>query len=75
MARAVVSVSAKRQNPEGSTKGIRPRGLTHEELRRNNGKEEMVVEELSGCRRGVRRSVSNRNGGNHMMLDNKNEQK
>ena len=35
---AAVSVSAKRQNPEGKAKGIRPKGLTYEELGRNNGK-------------------------------------
>ena len=72
---AAVSVSAKRQNPEGKAKGIRPKGLTYEELGRKNGSKMMVVEELEDCRREMRRSVSNRNGGSHMMLDNKTEQK
>ena len=58
-----------------SRKGIRPRVLTYEELGRNNGNKKMVVEELEDCRREMRRSVSNRNGGSHMMLDNKTEQK
>ena len=72
---AAVSVSAKLQNPEGKAKGIRPKGLTYEELGRKNGSKMMVVEELEDCRREMRRSVSNRNGGSHMMLDNKSEQK
>ena len=31
--------------------GIRPKGLTYEELGRNNGNKKMVVEELEDCRR------------------------
>ena len=34
---AAVSVSARRQNPEGKAKGIRPKGLTYEESGRNRG--------------------------------------
>ena len=68
------SVSAKPQ-PERKQEGNPTKGLTYEESGRNNGNKRTVVEELEDCRRGMERSVSSRNGGNHMMLDNKNEQK
>lgn len=65
----------KAADPTGKQEGNPTKGLTYEELGRKNGSKMMVVEELEDCRREMRRSVSNRNGGSHMMLDNKTEQK
>ncbi len=60
---------------KASGKGIQPKSLTFEEFGRNNGNRMVVVEEPEDCWRELWRSAFCRNGGSHMMLDNKTEQK
>ena len=64
----------KAADPTGKQEGDPTKGLTFEESAVIMAGE-LVVEELEDCWTEDGRSVSNRNGGSHMMLDNKNEQK
>jgi hypothetical protein len=70
----LVSVSAKRQTEKANRKGIRPRASHMRSqavitaAKRWSWKNWRIVG-------GMQWSVSNRNGGSHMMLDNKTEQK
>jgi hypothetical protein len=70
---AGISVSAKLVDQK-ECKRDPTEGLTYEESAVKMAAW-MVVEELEDYRRKTERSVSNRNGGSHMMLDNKTEQK
>lgn len=66
--------SAKRVDRK-ECEGEPTKGLTYEELGRNNGSRARSWKNWRITGRKMARSVSNRNGGSHMMLDNKTEQK
>ena len=68
------SVSAM-PDPNGMQERDPTKGLTYEESGRNIGRKKSGRRGTGGLLEGMRRSVSNRNGGSQMMLDIKTEWK